>query len=1777
MLAAWSSWGAIPGIFDDTRAEWSTQRAQLRDLLTGAEWDAARRTTINAHYTDPGIVDAIWQAVTSLGLTAGEVLEPGSGSGTFIGLAPASNSEDAAATGFRMTGVELDPVTARIAQQLYPHATIRTESFANTRYPSAAFDAAVGNVPFADVVLHDRQHNPNQHSMHNHFILKSLDFVRPGGLVAVITSASTLDATNPTARREMYAKADLLGAVRLPTGAHRRTAGTDALTDVLVLRRREDDREPGDDSWLTTHPLRIDGVLQDRRISGYFTEHPQRVLGEPGIRHGMHGADTLTVTSPDPTTVAAQLRTALAGIVHEAQVADLTVSARPDGPAPTATAAVTPPDGTWIGMVTGHPETGFQIMDVYGPAPLTVPKTQQRELRELLELRDLARELLQLEAADSDDTPELDGLRGRLGQSHARYVDRHGPINRFRLVRSGRTDPDTGEDLMNRRRPDVMRFLRTDPFASLIRALEIFDEETQRAIPAPLLTERVVLPRTPVLGADTPEDAIAIALETDGRLDLDRIAALLGVDQEDARDRLGELVFDDPQDGRLVPRAEYLSGNVRVKLDAAQTAVDDGHGQFTVNAAALRDVQPTPLTPAEISPRIGAVWISADDYQQFLRDVLGDRSARVQSGGEGTSIWEVRANRHSLAATSQWGTERRPAGELMAALLEQRPITVEDTNHDDGSTTLNPTETEAARDKAAALQERFADWVWEEPERAVRLADEYNRRFNSLVLRDYSEDGQRLTLPGLAASFTPGPHQRAAVARMLAEPAVGLFHQVGAGKTAEMVMGMMELRRLGMASKPVAVVPGHMLEQFSREWLQLYPQARVLAAGKDDVTKDRRRDLIARIATGDWDGIVITHKSFQRIAVSPEFEAEYTRAELDGLRSALDRAKESGADLTIKRIEKLVLKSEQSLTGLLDVARDPGVSFEDTGIDYVVVDEAHLHKNLKTVSKIPDAGLDGSQMATDLHMKIELLRRSHGERVATLATATPIANSISEAHVMMRYLRPDLLEAAGVADFDVWAATFAETTAGLELKPSGAGYRQKTRFARFQNVPELLRIWATFADVKTAEDLNLPTPLLRARPDGKRLPETVAVPGSPELAEFIAELDHRADRLTGRAEKGGDNHLKIIGEGRHAALDMRLVGGDEPTETTKVSAAADRIATIWRETRDNEYLDDTGSTSPTRGALQLVFCDLSAPKADKFNIYDELASLLVGRGMPQRSIRFIHDANDDAQKARLFAACRAGDVAVLLGSTQKMGVGTNVQNRAIALHHLDAPWRPADIEQRDGRILRRGNQNPEIEIYRWATEGSFDTYMWQTLERKQQFITQVLRGRLDVREIDDIGDAMLSMAETKAITSGDPLLLDKSTADAALAKLQRLDRAHHNNLSTLSYRAESAARSIIQADHDEPLLVAAAERLTPTTGDAFRITIGRGTYTDRGEAAQALRDALMSGVSRTWLARDTAVEAELAGQHFTFTQLPSSSSRPDFRVDIAHAPRTSFTVTTDSVAEGVGAIRTMENRAAAIPAVLDKLREGRAEAAATEQAARQAMSEPFKHADELEAARTEVARINALMTERATHRAPEPSVDTDGSASVAWPALPIEHQPESPAPQRMPAKAEGHGNDSGTEEAGLYHIVAEPAPTPAPRTPAPVEQPPGADTHHPAGTMNPPATADVTGSAATGPVIKHGPSGTTVVGTAKTDTILRQALKDCGFKWSSNHGMWYLPRRMNEHNRGIRIRRVADVLDHEGRGMPPVVGTSDQHEQSAGSTGLAMPFPDSDRTGGRDL
>lgn len=1591
VLSRWSSWGAVPQVFDEARDEWAGDRAILAGLLSEEQFAQARRTVLNAHYTDPRYVAAVWDAVAGLGLESGRVLEPGSGSGTFIGLAP---------SGYELTGVELDETTARISQLLYPQATIHAQSFADTKIPDGFFDATVGNVPFADLVLHDPIDNANGHSLHNHFILKSLRATRPGGIVAVLTSHYTLDAGNPAARREMGRYADLIGAVRLPSGAHRRTAGTEALTDVLIFRRREPGTEPADTAWESVTPRMVGEQLV--KINSYFDSRPEHILGDLTVEHGMYNAQSLHVRS-DLATVDERLRGALEQIVTSATERGLRATARTASAGPVVDQL--PALDEWDGTIRYDEATGtFTTATRQGPQPLKVPASASRELRALLQLRDGAVRQLELERASLDDSDEIVAARAALKASWEGYVARFGPINRYTLSGTGRTGED-GEPILARRMPTAPRLLRDDPFGPLVFALEVFDDESQEAHPAAMMSRRVILPRPEKLGADTAAEALQISLHHDGRVDLDYIASLLGESPEEARAQLGTLVYDDPDTGQLLTAAEYLSGVIPPKLDAARAAAETDD-RYRVNVRALEQVLPTPLTPEEITARPGAVWISAAHHQQFLRELVADPSVTVTNPLPGT--WQVRGGvRRSIRATSEWGTERRSAHDLLEQLANQSQIRVDDKIRDvDGTerSVFNPTETTAAQEKADLIRERFEEWVWEDPERAAELAAEYNRRFNGIVLRDYTAEGETLTLPGMVASFELRAHQKTAVARMVSEPAVGLFHEVGAGKTAEMVAGAMELRRRGMVNKVGVVVPNHMLEQFTREWLQLYPQARILAANTDTLSGDRRRIFVARAAANDWDAIILTREAFKRLPVEPDTMARYIDNEVDTLRHGLANL-DSEDRLTVKQIEKRIAAAEETQKRLLDAPRDAGITFESTGIDYLIVDEIHDYKNLATVSRIRDANITGSARATDLAVKLDYLRRTHGERVITGATATPIANSITEAHVMQRLLRPDLLRDAGVESFDAWAATFGETVDEVEMAPQGGeSFRLKTRFARFRNVPEMLRMWHVFADVKTAEDLDLPTPPLRMRADGRRAPETIAIDPSPEVLDYVRQLGERADKVAAKqVSPEQDNMLKISGDGRKAALDIRMVDDTAIPTSVPLAVVADKIARIHREHQGDVFTDPrTGEESPLRGALQIVFCDLGTPNKDRWNVYDELKAQLVTRGVPEGGIRFAHEAKNDKEKARLFAAAREGRVAVLIGSTSKMGVGTNVQLRAVALHDVDCPWRPADVAQRHGRIERQGNQNVEIEIYQYVVRQTFAAYMWQAIERKSRFINQVMRGRLDVREINDLGSDSLTAAEAKALASGNPLLLARSTALNETSRLERLERAYHRNQRTLRATITALQEDRERVENRIAQLEAAKPRARDLSGDRFRITINGREYTSRVDAQHAIATwATSAGLQWARPVTDDRARGELG----TISSFPlqartlTDAGIVQLHISIEGLPGVAVRVNTDRALDpaDLGILRSLEHRIATVDEQISRARTDLASIDEAHADAERGLDAPFKHRDALQTARARLDSIDQALTSQAEPE-PRPQAPTAPAADTGphtGPASPI--------------------------------------------------------------------------------------------------------------------------------------------------------------------------------------
>ena len=1641
VLARWSGWGAVPGVFDPDKHDLAWAREELSGLLDGREIDAAARSTLNAHYTDAGYVAEIWAAVRELGFTGGRTLEPGCGSGNFIGFAP---------DGAQLTGVELDPVTAGIAAALYPDARIRCESFADTRLPDGYIDLTVGNVPFAPdraAKLNDPLHNPGRkHSMHNHFIIKALHLTRPGGLVAVLTSRYTMDAEDPAARQDIAALANLVGAVRLPSGAHQRAAGTAAVTDLLILRRRGDGEAPRPAGWEQTRDLHVDGA--DVPVNAWFLDHPDMVLGEMRAVHGPHREDDLNVRGGGD--VAAALRQALQQITRQARDDGLTwtPASRPAVPEPEpAEAASGLPDG----YILARPDGTFtQVADGL-EVPFDVPAKQAPELRQLLRLKETVEALLHAEAASADDTPELDELRGQLNGRYDAYVRAYGPVNRFSRRPTGRIDQETGDKKYARIYPPVMTGFRTDPFATAVLALEEFDPVSQRAGKADIFTQRVIAPRSPRLSAEDPADALAICVDLVGEVRLPVIGKLLGKTPGQAREALGTLVFDDPGAGKLVPAAEYLSGRVRHKLQIAEEAVKDDP-RYAINVTALREVVPDDLAPGQIIAQMGASWIDKSFVRQFLQELLdpgGSDTVTVEHPGG--SLWTVTGPLHGVLATSTWGTARYAAPDLAQAILEQRRIEVRDTvkvPRPDGGTSerrvVNVDETLAAQEKAADIAERFSEWCWEDPERAAQLADTYNEKLNGIVLRSY--DDAQLSLPGLSLTFEPFPHQISAVARIINEPTAGLFHEVGAGKTAEMAMGCMELRRLGLIRKPAIIVPNNILEQFAREFQQLYPQARILVCHKEDMRGARRREFIGRIATGDWDAVIIAHSTFERIPLDADAQQDYMDRQLATIREWIERCDEEGERHTVKRLQALLLSKEEKLKAKLAKAQDAGLTFAATGIDYLFVDEAHLFKNLMTLSNIPGAAIEGSDRASDLDMKFDYLRAKNGDRGRnlSLATATPVANSVTEAYVMLHYLVPELLEAAGITDFDTWAATFGQTVTEIELAPEGGtSFRQNTRFARFRNIPELLRMLFVAADVKTAEDLKQPVPLIAERPDGKRAAETVTVDPCDAQLDYIAELGRRAEKirrgLVPRG-KGNDNMLKVSGDGRAAALDMRLLGYgmDVPG---KIGACADRTFAIWQAHRHDIYKGPAGEPHPVPGTLQLVFSDIGTPRAG-WNVYRELRDQLVARGMPAGMIRFIHDADTDQKRAELFDACKAGKVAVLIGSTSKMGMGTNVQDRCIALHHLDVPWRPADVAQREGRILRYRNQNAEVQIIRYVTKRSFDAYMWQALERKARFINQIMRGRLDVREIEDIGDIALSYNEVKALATDNPLLIDKARADAELTRLERAERAHRRNQDYLQHTITRSTQRAQQLTDLVPRIDQAIGRRRDTRGDAFAMTVNGQALRKRVDAGLRLRDLLVretAGVGPRSDRARTVRAGDLGGFPVIAEMRYAGFGKVEITVYLEDAPGTELVLDNHELAKADpgGLVIKLENRLRGLEdtktRTLADIDQQRAEAAhATADSGK-----PFPRVDELAAARAKVREIDDAIT----------ALAKDAEKAAREEAEPADPAPDAAVPgQAGPAApgdaAAGHADAAAAAASPPGSSPAAPYEPPAPGSPA---------------------------------------------------------------------------------------------------------------------------------------
>ena len=1419
VLSQYVGWGGMASAFSPNNRRYE----ELKNLLTADEYKAARASVLNAHYTSPTIIRAIYDAAAQFGFENGRILEPSMGVGNFFGMLPESMKDS------QLTGVELDSISGRIARKLYPNADIKITGYENTKFADNSFDLAVGNVPFGDYSLHDKRYDKEHLLIHDYFFVKSLDKVRPGGVVAFVTSKGTLDKANPAARRLMAEKADLLGAIRLPNTAFKANAGASVTTDILFLQKRGTPPEQLP-AWTETGK-NADGM----ELNNYFLQHPEMILGTMQEVTTQYSKDTACV--PDPNVELEDLLSAaVLHLGHEnvfqsntqdmpaPETADVFQSNTQNTPAPTTNDVFqsnTPIDELRpFSYAVQDGRLMFKEADG-NLVPSEMNATAVKRAISMIGIRDAVRNLIEAQRDGCDDE-QLHALQADLTQNYDTFVKEFGNIHK---------------------RGNKLAF-RKDAGYPLLLALEKLDDEQNVIGKTAIFSKRTISPHIVATHADTPEDALGLSLAERGKIDFAYMSALLdGMPQEQITTALRQQIFLDPQTQEWQPADEYLSGNVRAKLDIARAAAQSDP-DFAVNVQMLERVQPEPLTAADINVKLGTTWIPPEDINRFIRDVLHPPFYTLNkiktSYSDAAKLWYV-SNKsadndpHSLAYT-KYGTSRVNAYELLELSLNLRDVQVSDVKIIDGKEKRIPNtkETIKARNAQDALRQAFKDWVFDDPARRERLVGYYNEHFNTTRPREF--DGSHLTLPGINPSIQLYSHQKDAVARILYGGNALLAHCVGAGKTWTMAAAAMELRRLGLSHKPMFVVPNSLTEQWGTEFQQLYPGANILVATEADFTKENRKAFCARIATGDYDAVIIGHTQFEKIPLSPENERRHIERQLDTLELSLTDAKRNkDLNFTVKRLESSKKKLETRLEKLMDAKeKDDVVTFEELGVDRLFVDEADEFKNLALFTKMRNVGginTSAAQKSEDMLAKCEYLNEKTDYHGVCFATGTPISNSMTELYTMMRYLQNDTLESVNMTDFDSWASNFGETVTAMELAPEGTGYRTKTRFSKFCNLPELINLWRQAADIQTADTLSLP------RPEAEY--HNVKAAPTPEQKAMVQSLGERADKVrSGAVEPYIDNMLAITNDGRKLALDQRLADPSLPDEPqSKLNMVVENVFNTWE------------SSKPTKGT-QLIFCDLATPSAagkdsGRFCAYDDIRDKLIAKGVPADQIAYIHDADTPAKKNALSSKMKSGAIRVLIGSTAKMGAGFNVQERLIALHHVDCPWRPRDVEQRDGRILRQGNTNEKVHIYRYVTEGTFDSYNWQTVENKQKFISQVVTGKSPARTCDDIDDAALSYAEVKALAAGDPEIKERMELDVDVQKLSVLRTAYHNDQYKLEDDVnQNLPDSIVKKENMIAALKADKATLTvnhaQTEGATFRIELNGKTYTTKDKAGEAL-------------------------------------------------------------------------------------------------------------------------------------------------------------------------------------------------------------------------------------------------------------------------------------------------------------------------------------------------
>ena len=1399
ILSRYVGWGGLSQAFEEGNNQWAGEFTELYSELSPEEYRAARASTLNAFYTSPVVIHAMYEALSNMGLESGNVLEPSCGVGNFMGLVPKSMED------LKMYGVELDSILGRIAKQLYQKNNISVQGFETAQYPDSFFDCVIGNVPFGSYKVADRKYDRHNFMIHDYFIAKSLDLVRPGGVVAVVTSSGTLDKQNPAVRQYIANRADLLGAIRLPDNAFRKNAGTDVVSDILFLQKR-DCASLEQPEW-----VQLDTTPEGYRMNAYFVRHPEMVLGELSVESTQYGKQEVTVKPIEGMELAVQLKEAISHI--QGEITENTL----DDFELTETDRSIPADPAVRNFSFTNVDGKVYYRENSKMNPVELPALTAERVLGMIELRNVTQELIQCQMEDGSDE-EIALLQKKLNQQYDRFSSRYGLIS----------------STANR------RAFSQDSSYCLLASLEYLDEEGKLKRKADIFSKRTIRRAEPVTSVDTASEALAVSIGERAKVDLPFMAELSGKTEEQITEELAGAIFRNPLTDKWETSDEYLSGNVREKLGIAERFAEN-HPEYEGNVQYLKKVQPKDLDASEIEVRLGATWVDTEYITQFMGETfhtpgyyLGSKIDVRYAAVNGQ--WNITGknmdNRGNALVQSTYGTQRANAYRLLEDALNLRDTKIYDIIEDaDGEhRVLNKKETMLAQQKQEMIKEAFKEWIFRDIDRREALCKKYNELFNSSRPREY--DGSHIQFTGMTPEITLMPHQKNAVAHILYGNNTLLAHCVGAGKTFQMIAAGMESRRLGLSQKNLYVVPNHLTEQWGSDFLRLYPGANVLVATKKDFEPANRKKFCSRIATGDYDAIIIGHSQFERIPLSVERQAAAIEKQIRDITMAIEDAEgQEGTRYTVKQMEKTRKSLQTRLDKLNDQTRkDDVVTFEQLGVDRLFVDESHNYKNLFLYTKMRNiAGIaqTDAQKSSDMFMKCQYLDELTGGKGVTFATGTPVSNSMVELYTIMRYLQYDTIQKMGLGHFDSWAAAFGETVTAIELSPEGTGYRAKTRFARFFNLPELISLFKESADIQTADMLNLPVP------EAEYINEVLKP--SEIQQDMVSAFADRAEAVrSGLVEPTVDNMLKITNDGRKCALDQRLLNDMLPDEAdSKVNRCAKNAYDIWEETAEKK-------------STQLIFCDLSTPKNDgTFNVYDDIREKLVEKGIPREEIAFIHEAGTEAKKAELFAKVRAGQVRILLGSTPKLGAGTNIQDRLIALHHLDCPWKPSDLEQQEGRILRQGNQNEKVKIFRYVTENTFDAYMWQILENKQKFISQIMTSKSPVRACEDVDDAALSYAEIKALATGNPYIREKMDLDIQVSKL-KLMKANH---TSQKYHLETdiAKNYPVQiAAQKEQIAGLRADReavkpiLEEKEKDNFSMMIGGKTYTDRKEAGTAI-------------------------------------------------------------------------------------------------------------------------------------------------------------------------------------------------------------------------------------------------------------------------------------------------------------------------------------------------